>query len=147
MKKLTINLFLLGVILVVGFSGCKDDENPTIPEVDEMLARIAHTWTLQEVNKDDIDLTAAFPGMKLIIQDDRTFSMVNPVPPMWPAEGSFTLAELSNGRFQITRSDDVVIIVTSVSETTLVVELDYDATTSGGRSKSVSGNYEFTFVK
>lgn len=125
--------------------GCHDDNGPT--KEDEYLTQLSATWIIDEVTVDDRNVSGAFDGMELTVTTKKKFSVKNPVPPIWPADGSFTLKQLSGSEYSMLRSDGIEVTITSLTPTDLTLQLQFTATDTGGRVKSVSGIYEFHFTR
>jgi hypothetical protein len=146
MKKLLIVSALL-VLAMFKFSGCDSDDSKPEPDPEkEYLEQLSFTWHLQQVKVDGVDVTSAFNQLALTLKGDRTFTVTNPVAPIWPADGTFVLEEISgSGDYMIVRSDGVEIKVNELSTTTLRLQLQFEPI--GGRVSSVGGQYEFLFAR
>lgn len=146
--KINIQNILCAAILLflLPLQSCHDDSDPT-PE-EKYLARLSASWIIDEVTVDDRMVTGAFAGMELTVNNQKKFSVKNPVPPIWPSNGAFTLRLLSgSSEYSILRADGVEVTVVELTETNLTLQLQYVAPDTDGRIKSVSGIYEFHFVK
>jgi hypothetical protein len=65
---------------------------------------------------------------------------------VWPASGTWVFAD-GNAK-TITRSDNLAVTITEVTDTKLVLTLTWATTTlGGGRVESVKGINVFTFAK
>lgn len=65
---------------------------------------------------------------------------------MWPAAGTWSFVDET--AMVIKRSDNVTVTLKSISESNLVLALQWETTTfAGGRASSVAGNHVFTFAK
>jgi hypothetical protein len=146
MKKLLIVSALL-VLAMFKFSGCDSDDSKPEPDPEkEYLEQLSFTWHLQQAKIDGTDVTLAFKDLSLTLKGDKTFTVTNPVAPIWPADGTFVLQEISGAAdYKIVRSDGMDIYVTELSATTLRLELQYQPI--GGRMSSVGGEYQFLFTR
>jgi hypothetical protein len=146
MKKLLIVSALL-VLAMFKFSGCDSDDSKPEPDPEkEYLEQLSFTWHLQQAKIDGTDVTLAFKDLSLTLKSDKTFTVTNPVAPIWPADGTFVLQEISGAAdYKIVRSDGMDIYVTELSATTLRLELQYQPI--GGRMSSVGGEYQFLFTR
>lgn len=135
---------MITVLAISTLVGC-DDEPQSKEEV--FLKDLNGAWTLMagQVTVDQRDVTNAFKGMTITFSTGKTYAVINPAPPLWPAGGSFTLEAGDNGLFDVRRDDNVLVSVKSLTSTTVLLELQYTAPT--GRSTSVSGRYAFMMTK
>lgn len=142
----TFSLYRLAACLIFAATvvSCSDDSGPN--EEDQYLAKLAGTWKVSEVVVDGLDVTGAFNNMQLTI-DGKNYQITNPVQPIWPESGSFTLQKSTGTQpFKLLRDDEVTMTVEMLSVTMLIIKFQY-AVTGNGRSGSISGNYVFKFVK
>jgi hypothetical protein len=146
MKKLLI-VSALFVFVMFKFSGCDSDDSKPEPDPEkEYLEQLSFTWHLQQVKVDGTDVTPAFNELALTLKGDKTFTVTNPVAPIWPADGTFVLQEISGAAdYKIVRSDGMDIYVNELSATTLRLQLQFEPI--GGRVSSVGGQYEFLFTR
>lgn len=142
-----INLLIISCIIALlslALQGCHDSNEPTAQ--DEYLARLSSSWVIDEVTTGNKDVTGAFEDMELAVTGKKKFTVKNPVAPIWPASGSFSLREVpSSSEYSILRDDGIEATVLELTATTLILELQYTAPV--GRTESVSGVYEFHFIK
>lgn len=140
--KITLSFFvLLGITLI---AACDGPESPSKEQ--QFLNQLTFSWTLHSASVGGKDVTSSFPGLNLSISSDRSYTVVNAVAPIWPESGTFTLEPVDNSDlFNIVRDDGAVITVIELSETVLKYTMPY--TSAGGRTKSVSGNYEFVMTR
>lgn len=147
MTSMKINRMMMIAMLAIGtLAGC--DDAPQAPSKEEVfLNNLNGQWTLVagQVTVDQKEVTNAFKGMTITFSTGRNYAVINPAPPLWPAGGSFTLEAGSNGLFDIRRDDNVLVRVTSLTSTTVALELQYTA--PSGRTNSVSGQYSFLMTK
>jgi hypothetical protein len=134
------------LVFLLPLQGCHDSNDPT-PE-EKYLTRLSTSWIIDDVTVDDREVTGAFAGMELTVNTKKKFTVKNPVPPIWPADGSFTLLPVSgSSAYSLVRADGIDVTVIDLTETNLTLQLQYVAPDTGGRVKSISGIYEFHFVK
>lgn len=140
MKRNRILLILALIICVITFNNCDDEPAKTDEEL--YLERLSLTWKVAKVTLDDEDVTDFYTNMALTIRGDKTYSVANGVEGVWPNAGIFTMGKIAGDHYQLTREEDgVIITITALTETELKYTFQYTA--SGGRTKSVSGVYEF----
>jgi hypothetical protein len=140
--KTRTKILLLLVIGTLSLMGChKDGPNPE----EEYRQRLSAMWTLQKAIVDGTDVTNAFEDLILTIEGE-TFTIQNPIVPLWPANGSYTLSpDASSDNFKLVRSDGMEMRVVELSSTVLTLEMLYQH--NAARVTSVSGKYQFFFVK
>jgi hypothetical protein len=122
------------------FSRCSDDATPG--EEKQVLAQLDGGWKLTtgKVTINGVDVTGAFRDMAITFNKDMTYSVENPLAPIWPASGSFAIEKRDSG-FMLVRDDGREVSVEAISATHLVLSLQH--TLPGGRSNSVGGGYRF----
>ena len=130
MKKISLIL----CILLGAFVGCKHSSDPE-PEPDPLI----NTWTVNSVSLDGVFVTSYYNDLKLTFATNGSLTVENPVPPVWNATGSYTVANN-----KITRNDGMVIDILSISPSKMSLQFQYTAAT--GRVNSVSGLYKFEFT-
>lgn len=143
--KNSLNHFkaLLGMLLVIFMISCKEDE-PTAEEI--FLGKISHRWTGSSILADDVPVNGAFADFELTLNKNKTYATLNGNSPIWPASGTFTAKAVSTTTgFNLLRDDGTEIEVSELTDSKLVLKFHYDA--SGGRRKSVTGNYTFELEK
>lgn len=147
-KKMKTYKIILSLVLMAGitlFSACGGDPEEPSKEK-QFLNKLSITWNLESATVGGKDVTESFPGLSLSVSADKTYSVTNPVSPIWTASGIFTLEEVPNSDlFNIIRDDGTIITVTELTETTLKYKFPYTA--PHGRIKGVSGEYEFVMIK
>jgi hypothetical protein len=140
---LVILSLLMGITL---FSSCDSSEDQPGPQ-DVYLQKLSSSWKVESVKVDGVSITDPFVNMILTFKSEMTYSVTNAVDPIWPSSGTFTLVEGTGELFNIKRSDEVLLTVRELSETRLVMSFPYTSSIDGGRSKSVSGQFEFVMTK
>ena len=142
--KILLRTSALVILMALGsISGCKPDE-PSAEEV--FLDKISGNWTAMMVSVDNTVLEGAFDGFAVNFKTDKTFTTTNGNAPIWPASGSFTTKTVtSTAGFNLLRSDGTEVEVVELIDTDLILRFNY--VSPGGRSSSVSGDYEFELTK
>lgn len=136
---------MIAVLAIGTLAGC--DDEPAVSKEEVFLNDLNGQWTLTagQVTVDGKDVTNAFKGMTITFSTGKNYAVINPMPPLWPSGGSFTLEAASNDLFDIRRDDNVLVSVTSLSPTMVALQLQYTA--PSGRANSVSGQYTFMMTK
>lgn len=145
MKMLAYKMLIVVMVATVVFACTSDDQNPTI-SVEEFMQKITTTWILESATVDRVDVTDAFEDLTITFSDDKTFVVTNPVSPLWPPTGVFRTPMQSANNFVLERADDVNMVVTAITDVSLVIEITYQ-TTRNGKTKSVGGLHVYTFRK
>jgi hypothetical protein len=143
--KIGINIAMniLGLALsLVAISSC-DNADTTPTEEQLTLQKLSKNWTLVSAEVDDQDVSEWFTNMKMSYTEAKTFTVQNPVPPIWVASGTFQL-EKTGSNYSIIRSDGVEMAVTNLTDTNVTVQFGYTAL-PGARANSISGLYSFSF--
>jgi hypothetical protein len=137
-----IRFTALGVLAftVVMISSCKRDD-PTEAQI--LTKQISRSWRIQEVELDGRIITDAFPGLVVTFTKTKEYNVVNPVPPIWSASGTYQITT-DNGEKNLVLNGNSIIGITTISNTELVLHMHYDS--PGGRRREVSGDYIFTFI-
>jgi hypothetical protein len=142
---ISIAMTAITVVICTTLTSCSKDDDPSAQEI--FLNKLAGDWTLTsgKVLLDGMDVTGSFPGLRIVIKKNRTFTTTNPVSPIWPASGSFTLQE-SNGTFtSFLRNDGMSVSIEELTSSSVVLGIQY--TSPVGRSNSVSGQYKFYMTR
>lgn len=146
MKKVRIALLgLIAIAMLLTFQNCDNSSDPTDKEITEELLK-SKTWVYSSVNVPDNTATTGsdwenfsvqFNGSSMVTQGHATGSEV-----VWPST-SYTVSE--DGK-TISRGDNVDMLITSKSETSLVVNFTMPAGTEigGARIASLEGDYTFS---
>jgi len=143
-KVITIlTVLLIGVLLVL-LQSCKDDAQP-VDDDDVFTSRLSQTWKVKRVTADDVDVTGAFKNMTITFKADQSYSVTNAVSPIWPASGSFEIVPANDGQYDLKRNDGATVNVTSLSDSSVFLELFY--TSQSGRVAGVSGQYIFELTR
>jgi hypothetical protein len=142
MKTLKRTLYLpLFVIALTLFIHACSQHDPSPEEV--YLKKLSTSWKIQSATADGMDVSAHFSGLALQLKGNYSYHVTNAVIGLWPANGSFQLVPVSEGVYNIIRSDGM-LLTTTLSDTELGIKFQYRGLASG-RISSVSGQFEFTF--
>ncbi len=146
MKNITYIISILLLSSFITLIGCKDDSDPAPTELDLQLTALQNggsNWVLGSdgVLKDGFDVTSQFTEFKLTI-GAFTFTTENSLSGAWPASGTWEF--VNDNPNQILRSDGVQMTV-SLSDNNLTLTFT-GAGSSGGRTESVDGEYQFRLV-
>ena len=135
-------ILLLAIFgLIIHFSSCDKVDDPTAQEL-QLRKLTSKTWSIQSVYVDGVDRSSLFDDMQLTI-GENTFTTTNGGT-VWPASGMWHFSNTQGT--VIERGDQVVINIIEVTEVSLKLSLTWTETTLGpGRSKSISGEYIFSF--
>jgi len=140
MRKMTTRI--LALLLVTLFIGCSEPESISEAERVTNLLK-ASGWKVSSVQVDGLASTL-FTGMTLTFTN-TSFSSTNATP-VWPATGSWSFQ--ANSTTNIKRSDGVDVVINSISETSLVLSLNWTKKTFGnGKSESIAGQHLFSLTK
>jgi hypothetical protein len=132
------------LIILILLSGCSGGD-PTVSKQDEVKSKLTSpTWKMQSVIVDGTDQSGVYKDLSLKFSATG-FTSTNGGA-VWPASG--TWAFTNENATAVKRDDGLEVQLLEVSETSLKLALLWSKTTLGhGRSKSVSGQHEFTFAK
>lgn len=140
--KIHIIISCLVVLFFVGqLAGCKSGNEENDPVL-QMLT--SGTWKGASIEMDGQDKSSLFAGFQLTFTA-AAFTSVNGLG-IWPEQGTWSFVDET--KTSIKRSDDAVITISSISADQLVLTFSWDpAFASGGRKKSVEGEYVFRLRK
>jgi hypothetical protein len=136
-----LTLFVLSSLFIVSCS--KHDKTGAEQSTSTLTGASGSVWTVSSVMVDNVDKTSMYQGMTLSFTA-TTYSTTNGKV-VWPASGTWSFAA-SDGKV-IVRDDGVNVTVSQISNTNLVLELDWAKTTFGGRVSSVTGHHIFSFTR
>src|SRR5687767_8045656 len=96
-------LLAAALLSLVLFSACNGSDDPTEEQL--FLKKLDGHWTLAtgSVSVDGRDVTNSFAGMEITFASDKTYTVLNPVSPIWSSNGTFTLERVSPELFNIRR--------------------------------------------
>jgi len=138
--KLSIGVLLAFCLMM---SSCKKGSEETVQE--KALKMLTGVWHVSTVSVDNVDKTSLFTGLVLTIAPGTYTTTSNQNNPVWPASGTWSFTDAKAVSF--TRDDGVVVNITSLTNTSLTLTLQWNKTTLGGRVSSVSGSNVFNFSK
>lgn len=138
-----VYLFSLAVVILLSvLSGCGDSSPSAIEVTSNQLK--ANQWRISSVMVDATDQTALFTNMTLSFTA-TDYNTTNGKA-VWPASGTWSFTD-DTGK-KIKRSDNVEVLITEITDTTLKLSLNWTTGTFGpGRVSSIAGNHVFSFVK
>lgn len=146
MKNLKFIILSVILISLTTIIGCKSDSDDPASDTELRLSELENggiSWVLASngVTKNGFDVSDQFSGFKLTI-NGFSFATENSLSGAWPASGTWEF--VNNNPNLILRSDGVQITVDySVSSLQLTF---IGSGSSGGRSDSVDGEYQFHLV-
>lgn len=126
---------------------CSNDDNGE-PVAAQHVKKLAGEWKAETVTFDGaVQEGYADFTLRITASGEKALYVVTGSPERTPWLLSGTLTpHKDNPEAQLVREDEVNILY-SVTSTELVMEFAYADVTTGGRSKSVAGNWKFTFKK
>ncbi|MEQ9167600.1 MAG: hypothetical protein RLO12_15180 [Fulvivirga sp.] len=144
LKYISLSVVLIGLLTIVS---CKDDSEPTPSEIEEQLTALMNDgskWVLSNdgVTKDGFDVTSQFAGFKLTI-GNKTYATENGLSPVWETSGIW---DFQNDNPNLILRDGDTSITISLSGGNLTMTFMADGASTGGRTQSVSGEYQFHLV-
>ncbi len=143
MKKVKILICLAICSSLLFIASCKDE--PSAEDV--FLSKLAKTWKPSDIGiqLDNEPVNGVFDNFTITFDKARTYKTADGNE-IWNPSGKFLLKAVKNtAGFQISRDDGVEVTIMEISETALVLKLNYTST-SGGRASSVSGEYVFDLI-
>jgi hypothetical protein len=143
MKNINIAASLFVIIGLLFLASCKkDDPEPETARIQKLLA--ANAWVIQTVTVNEIDQTNLFAGLTLSFTKTNYSTTNGGV--VWPASGTWGFVDETAKIIE--RNDGLRITITEVTNTSLKLALTWSTTTlGGGRTASVAGDHEFSFIK
>lgn len=146
---------LLFIALAVSTIGCKSkNDDPQPPELSEQEKVVAiltsgtATWTpptASGVTLAGIDVTEEFfSGFTIRFTGNQLFTTGS--TPVWLRQDTWQFKP-GTSNIIIRGQDNKEVTITSISETQLILTLDWTETTFGGRNNSLPGRYSFTLNK
>jgi hypothetical protein len=136
--------FSLLVIIVPSFlfQHCGDDPVKESDRVEKLLT--TGTWNIQSVTVGGVNKNELFTYFTLRFSDGGFTA--NDGEPVWPASGVWSFVD--EKAKAIVRGDGIVVTLDEITETSLIISMDWDQTTlAGGKSKSIQGSHVFVFGK
>lgn len=126
---------------------CSDDDNGE-PVAAQHVKKLAGEWKAETVTFDGaVQEGYSNFTLRITASGEKALYVVTGSPERipWLLSGTLTPRK-DNPEEQLVREDEVNILYT-VSSTELIMEFAYTDVTAGGRSKSVEGDWKFTFKK
>jgi hypothetical protein len=142
MKKISMPFACTAVLALALFlAGCGDEPLTKKEEVIKKLT--AKSWSIQSVTIDDADNTSEFSGLKLTFT--KTGFTAENENIIWPSSGTWNFTDATASAF--IRNDDLEVSITEITDSKLVVTLQWADTYfgEGGRTKALQGEYVFVF--
>ncbi|MEQ8475281.1 hypothetical protein [Fulvivirga sp.] len=144
LKYISLSVLLIGLLTI---ASCKDDSDPAPSAIEEQLTALLNggsNWVLSNdgVTKDGFDVTGQFTGFKLTI-GNKTYTTENGLSPVWETSGIW---DFQNDNPNLVLRDGDTSITLSLSGGNLTMTFMADGASTGGRTKSISGEYEFHLV-
>jgi hypothetical protein len=153
-SRSSINMVSVFCLLALAFAGCSKKNSQTAAEQNTNILA-SGTWNISSVMVDNTDQSSMYTGMTLDFTSGAYTTTNGKV--VWPASGSWSFAS-SDGKV-INRGDGIDVTVSQITDSKLVLELDWAKSTFGGRVSSggsasggqhissIGGHHVFTFVK
>lgn len=147
--KKIINPFIISFFLVVPllFSSCGEDpvDPPQTQQEITRLIMVNSPWKMTKVTVDGFDQTNVYRDLVLTFLNTQ-YTSVNGKG-VWPANGFWNFDNTEATAF--TRSDGVRVEIQNITESSLILSLDWDETTyiTTGRTLSLDGRHIFEFGK
>ncbi len=127
--------FLCGLFFL---TGCKDDDgSPANPQ-----DSIHGTWVLEGdgyVKRDEVDVSADYAGLTLTFSANGTYTSINGGVLL---EASGTWAWQDKGITQLVLDGNQQVFVVGLNDADLHLQFTLDESTPGGRTSSLSGEYD-----
>jgi hypothetical protein len=135
------------VLLGIGAAqACDSAETPSTQTEKERVLELlkGSAWKAQTVEVDNTDQSDLFENFTLTIAP-TSFTSSNGSP-VWPTSGTWSFTNETATR--ISRSDGVEVRIIGVTESELILELNWSETTlGGGRTASIEGVHTFTLTR
>lgn len=155
--KIVTRLFSILAVAALStlYMSCKSDD-PTETVEEKQFKQVVAAWTLTEAKLDNTLRTSEFTGFTLTTSgtfaEDGTYnystSGTKPNPSPWPASGNWKFGtDPTSDIIRDPASDHEVDMNYEVTGTTLRLTFNIPDGWTGGRAKSVTGDWEFTFTK
>ncbi len=153
-KTITVNtLIILSLVSLSLIMGCKGGDDP-VPLTEEqklttLLTAGNGTWTPPTVGGvlvEGDDVTAdLFEGFSIKFFADGTLTTTG-TSPVWERTDTWSFKD-ETATIMLRGQDDKQIQFQKVSDTEVKLTLEWDQTTTGGRSKSIEGTHVFILKK
>ena len=148
MKKYSVLYALLSVfalvLAVTLLDSCKGDDDPSPADKNKKIIS-SGTWKIGNVTVGGVDQTNLFTGFTLQFTSAGTYTSTNGSP-VWSASGTWSFKDKTG--IVVVRDDGKEVGVTTITDASLVLTMNWDKTTLGsGRLSSVAGEHVFTFTR
>jgi hypothetical protein len=135
------------LIFLLGCGG--GDETTKQEKVTKLLTQGGGKWqpaaTANSITLGGIDVEdELFPNFEITFSKTQISTLGT--SPVWPVSDTWTFKD-KNADVIIRGSDDREISIISINSSQLVIQMEWDQTTYGGRTSSLPGLYEFVLIK
>jgi hypothetical protein len=143
MKTINLLFSLLIIVSLITFSNCGDTKKDPEPTEAEKTTKLltAATWKLQSLTIDGVSDDKFFKG--LTITFSATGYTTTNGDPIWPASGTWDYSDGPTSARKIKRNDNVEVTIDEITASNLTLSLQWDKTTTGGRTSSIPGKHIF----
>lgn len=143
MKILNHLFSLIIIVTLFTFSNCGDTKKDPEPTEAEKTTKLltASTWKLQSLTIDGVSDNNFFKG--LTISFTETGYTTTNGDPIWPASGTWSYTDGATTARKIKRNDNVEVVIDEISPTGLTLSIQWDKTTTDGRTNSIAGKHIF----
>lgn len=146
MKQLKYYAIILCLAFIVMQTGCKDDPASPMSDLEQQLDLLMNggkSWVVGSsgVVKDGFDVTDQFAGFKLTV-GNKSYSTTNGLSHVWNSTGAWDFKDGNKNQILIDGSTEASV---SVSAGKLTLTFTAQGS-SGGRTKSIEGEYQFNLV-
>jgi hypothetical protein len=143
MKTINHLFSLLIIVSLITFSNCGDSKKDPEPTEAEKTTKLltAATWKLQSLTIDGVSDSNFFKGLTISFTETG-FSTTNG-DPIWPATGTWSYTDGTTTARKIKRNDNVEVAIDEITATGLTLSIQWDKTTTGGRTNSIAGKHIF----
>jgi hypothetical protein len=151
MSTVKLNHFTwVSIALIIFLWSCGGGDEPTKQEkVTKLLTQGTGKWqpapSANSITLDGTDVEdELFPDFEITFT--KTQITTPGASPVWPVSDTWTFKD-KNADVIIRGSDDREIKIVSISSSQLIIQMEWDQTTYGGRTSSLPGLYKFVFNK
>jgi hypothetical protein len=138
------NIQRIYCLLIAGLlTSCGSDDPKPLTKEEVQLKKLAKTWSLSGANVDGLNVDDWFENLQVSFTESKSFTVANAVPPIWVAAGTFEI-EKAGSNYVIKRSDGLDLLITTLNETTVSINMSY-GTDDNTRSSGITGDYTFIF--
>lgn len=143
-NPLIFSFFLVFALLLASCGEDPSDPQPTQQELTRLIM-INSPWKMVKVTVDGFDQTNVYRDLVLNFQN--TQYTADNGKGVWPATGFWSFDNTEATAF--TRSDGVRVEIQNITDSSLILSLDWDETTyiTTGRTLSLEGQHIFEFGK